>query len=195
MCQDAHHHLQDKEQTGPSGWLERGNHGDKTPLTRQPCPCRRALPPFPSGNAKAFLFSFFSLLLPGILRTKPAVSVGAVAAVHPLAPEPVASAASEPERTRPAEACEGTKAGSCPSSCLRVGWHERRLLQRRIEPPGGDEGSEKATAIPEDAKQDKYFYDYQKQTHHDASVRTTCICFIGFPSPSRGRGRRFFLRR
>lgn len=130
MCQDAHLHLQDKEQTGLSGQLEWGNHGDKTLLTRQPCPCRQALPPFPSGNAKAFFFFFFfPLLLSRIPRTKPAVSVGAMAAVHPLAPGPVASTASEPQRTQPAKACEGTKAGSCPFLCLRAGWHERQLLQ------------------------------------------------------------------
>lgn len=58
--------------------------------------------------------------------------------------------------------------------------------------PGRDEGREEATAIPEDAKQDKYFYDCQKQTHHDASVRTTCILFIISASPSWGHGRRFF---
>lgn len=44
-----------------------------------------------------------------------------------------------------------------------------------------NEGREKATAIPEDAKKDKYLYDYQKQTHRDGSVGTTCICFTGLP--------------
>lgn len=65
---------------------------------------------------KPFFLLFFPLLLPRILKTKPAVSVGAMAAVHPLTPSPVASTASEPERTWPAKACEGIKLAAAPTT-------------------------------------------------------------------------------
>lgn len=132
--------------------------------------------------------SFFTLILPRVPRTKPAVCAGPVAAVHPLA----ASAGSELERPRPAKACEGTRAGiwHCPLLCPRVA----RMPALTPRAPGRDEGSVKAAAIREDAKRDKHFSDSQKQTNHDALLRTICICLItSCPSPFRGHSGRFFL--
>lgn len=58
--------------------------------------------------------------------------------------------------------------------------------------PREGQGREKA-AISEDVKRDKHFCDPQKQTNHDALVRTTCICLItSCPGPFQGHSGRFF---
>lgn len=131
-------------------------------------------PSFSFWECKSLSFSFFTLVLPRIPRTKRAVCAGPCGCSPPPRRSAAASAGSELERPGPAKACEGTRAGSwhCPSLCPRVARTPAPTVT------GRDEGRAKAAAIPEGAQRDKHFCDHQKQTNHDALVRTTCTCLI-----------------
>lgn len=133
----------------------------------EPCPCCRALPPFPSGNAKAFLFPFLPKFCPESLGQTLLCVRGC--SPPPLS-SPAASAGSELQRPGAARACEGTRAGSwhCPLLCPQM---PAPAVTPRA--PGRDEGRATAAAIPEDAKGNKHLCDPQKQAKHGALVRTT----------------------